>query len=70
MNTKLALRGVLIVIGILSLFCIVASLMPPVTKTKAQAQRINSVNAAPRVVISSTLSNTPAPTSTLPSRGK
>ena len=71
MNTKLALRGVLIVIGILILFCIVASLTPPAkTKTKARAQRINFVNAAPRVVMSSTLSNITAPTNTLPSTGK
>lgn len=69
MNTKLAFRGVLIVIGILSLAYIGAGLTHP-EKTKFRAQRIGSVNAAPRVVLSATLSNTTAPTSTLPSTGK
>jgi hypothetical protein len=69
MNTKLALRGGLIVIGILSLVYISAGLTHS-EKTKARAQRIRSVNAAPRVVISSTLSNTTAQTSTLPRTGK
>jgi hypothetical protein len=45
-------------------------LMAPVKRTKAQPQRINSVNAAPRVVMSQMLSNPPAPTNALPSGAK
>ena len=69
MNTKLALRGVLIVIGILILVYIGAALTHP-EKTKTRAQRIQSVNAAPRMVMSQTLSNTTSPTNPLPSVGK
>ena len=72
MNTQSNSRGVLIVliaIGSLSLFYIAAGLAHP-AKTKVRALRINSVNAAPRVVMSMALSNTSAAASTLPSTGK
>lgn len=72
MNTQSNSRGgliVLIAIGSLSLFYIAAGLAHP-AKTKVRALRINSVNAAPRVVMSSTLINTAEPTSTVPSMGK
>ena len=69
MNTKRVLKGLLIVLGVLMLFYIGVGLTHP-AKTKARAQRIGSVNAAPRVVISMTLSNTTGPASTLPSTGK
>ena len=67
MNTKLALKGVLIVIGVLIL---IGVSLPPLARTKARAQRIGSVNAAPCVVMSMALSNTTAAASTLPSTGK
>ncbi|MEI6784355.1 MAG: hypothetical protein WCQ21_25970 [Verrucomicrobiota bacterium] len=71
MNTKLVLRRVLTVIGILGLFGIVACLTPPLkTKAKARVQRMNSVNAAPHVVLSAPLSNTTALTITLPTTGR
>ena len=69
MNTKRALKGALIVIGVLSLFYIGVGLTHP-ERTKARAQRIGTVNAAPRAVMSSSLSNTTAPASTLPSTGR
>lgn len=72
MNTQSNSRGVrivLVAIGVLSLFYIAAGLAHP-AKTKVRALRINSVNAAPRVVRSSTLSNTAEPTSNVPSMVK
>ncbi len=71
MNTKLALKGILIIIGVLILCCVCYEygLTHP-ARTKARAQRIGSVNAAPRIVMSQTLSRTTAPTNTLPSTGR
>ena len=69
MNTKRVLKGVLLLLGVLILCYIYYGFTHP-ARTKARAQRIGSVNAAPRLVMSMTLSNTTAPTSTLPSTGK
>lgn len=70
MNTERGLKGVVLVFGVLILCPLFIPAISP-AKTKARAQRIGSVNAAPRVVMSMTLSNTAAPpASTLPSAGK
>ena len=71
MNTKRALKGVLPLLGFLILCCVYYDygLSHP-ARAKARAQHIGSVNAAPRVVMSMTLSNTTAPAGTLPSTGK
>ena len=55
-------------IGVLAIFYIGVGLTHP-ERTKTRAQRINVVNAMPRVVMSWTLSNTITPASTLPSTG-
>jgi hypothetical protein len=71
MNTKRVLKGVLLLLGVLILCSVYYDygLSHP-ARTKARAQRIGSVNAAPRVVMSTTLSNTTVPASSLPSTGK
>ena len=59
MNTKRALQGGLLLLGVLILCCIYYDygLSHP-ARTKTRAQPIGSVNAAPRVVMSMMLSNT------------
>jgi hypothetical protein len=71
MNTKRVLKGVLLLLGVLILCSVYYDygLTHP-ARTKARVQRIGSVNAAPRVVLSTTLSNTTVPASILPSTGK
>ena len=72
MNTKRVLKGVLLLLGVLILCSVYYDygLSHP-ARTKARAQRIGSVNAAPRVVMSMPLTNTAAsPPSALPSAGK
>ena len=60
MNTKQALKIVLPLLGALILCSLMIPAIPP-AKTKARAQRIGSVNAAPQVVMSLTLSNIASP---------
>ena len=66
MNTKRALQGGLLLLGVLILCCVYYDygLSHP-GRTKTRAQHIGSVNAAPRVVMSMTLSNTTAPANAL-----
>ncbi len=71
MNTNRVVKGIPLLLGVLILcgVCYEYGLTHP-ARTKVRAQRIGSVNAAPRVVMSATLSNTTSPSNTLPSTGK
>jgi hypothetical protein len=70
MNTKRVLKGVALLFGVLILCPLFIPAINP-AQTRFRAQRIGSVNAAPRVVMSMPLTNTAAPpSSTLPSTGK
>ena len=60
----------MLIVGLLILCPVFIPAINP-AKTRTRAQRIGSVNAAPRLVMSMPLSNTAAPpSSTLPSAGK
>jgi len=66
MNTERVMKGVVMLLGVLILCPLFIPAISP-AKTKVRARRIGSVNAAPRVVMSMTLSNAAAPpASTLP----
>ena len=69
MNMKQVLKRVLLLLGVLILCSLFMSAISP-AKTKTRAQRIGSVNAAPRVVISMPLSNTAVSASSSPSVGR
>jgi hypothetical protein len=59
MNTKRLLKGVVLLFGVLILSSLFIPAINP-AKTRTRVQRIGSVNAAPHVVMSMTLSNTAA----------
>jgi hypothetical protein len=59
MNTKRLLKGVVLLFGVLILCSLFIPAINP-AKTRTRVQRIGSVNAAPHVVMSMTLSNTAA----------
>jgi hypothetical protein len=71
MGTNRVLKGVLLLVGVLILCCVHYDygLTHP-SRTKTRALRIGPVNAAPRVVMSMTSSNTTVPTNAFPSTGE
>ena len=65
------MKSILLLVGVLILCCVCYDygLTHP-SRTKTRGLHIGSENAAPRAVMSMTLSNNTVPASTLPSAGK
>lgn len=70
MTAQQSYKSALLTAGFLMLFYLAYALAQPPPRAKARGQRISSVNAAPRLSMSFTLSNAPAPATEPPSTGK
>ncbi len=66
MSSQRSNAGALVTAGILMLFYLAYGLAQPPPMAKARVQRINAVNAAPRLALSFNWSNAPAPAGTPP----